>query len=379
MRVFQAIHGLDRNSGGASTYMELLAEELVNFSEVSVTVAAVDSGNNIDIDPVVKTIYTRPSGPPSFGYSSDYKGVLERSDAEIFHGNGLWQYPVHAMAKFAQKKKKPYIISPHGMLEPWSLTQNKFKKKMLMTLFQKKDIKQSRAIHVTSELEASNVRALGFDNPIAIIPNGINTREFCVPQATNQREKKTLLFLSRIHKKKGIELLINAWEALPSFVKSTWQVRIAGDGERGYIDSLCNEVDSKNLSESIKFIGPVWGPEKIKLYQSADLFVLPTYSENFGIVVAEALSCGVPVITTKGAPWEELESHHCGWWTDVNQTSFLAALERALSMSPKQLKEMGQRGRGLVEGKYDIHIVAQQMIELYNWLLLKSSKPQFVV
>jgi glycosyltransferase involved in cell wall biosynthesis len=379
VKVLQAIHGLDKNSGGASTYMKLLAQGMAAFPDVSVEVIAIDSGNNIEIDSPVKCTYVKARSAASFAYSSEYTNLVNRIDADIYHGNGLWQYPVHAMVKSAIRKKKPFIISPHGMLEPWSLTQGRLKKKLLMIAFQKKDIHRSRAIHVTSELEANHVKSLRFENPIAVIPNGINTNEFVIPQKRIRDGKKTLLFLSRIHKKKGIELLLDSWGVLNPAIRSDWQIAIAGDGDREYVKALQEEVDRRNLTDSIKFLGPVWGKEKVRLYQQADLFVLPTYSENFGIVVAEALACGVPVITTKGAPWQELQSRQCGWWTAINLTSIQSALEEALSLSEGELIEMGQRGRKLIEEKYDYKIVSRQMIDLYYWLLDRSSKPSFII
>ena len=120
------------------------------------------------------------------------------------------------------------------------------------------------------------------------------------------------------------------------------------------------------------------GQEKMQAYQNAQLFVLPSYSENFGIVVAEALACGTPVITTKGTPWEDLETHQCGWWIEIGVAPLKAVLEKVLSLSPKQLELMGKNGRQLMEQKYSMEAVAKHMYELYEWLLKKRERPHFV-
>ncbi len=120
--------------------------------------------------------------------------------------------------------------------------------------------------------------------------------------------QKTLLFLSRIHHKKGIELLLEAWQRIGKQLRSNWKINIAGNGESNYINNINQLITKKNLVGEIEIIGPKFGEDKIRTYRQADLFVLPTYSENFGIVVAEALAYGIPVITTKGTPWEELNT-----------------------------------------------------------------------
>jgi len=132
------------------------------------------------------------------------------------------------------------------------------------------------------------------------------------------------------------------------------------------------------LSKEIRIIGPQFGESKLATYHRADLFVLPTYSENFGIVVAEALSCGIPVITTKGTPWEELNSCNAGWWIELGVEPFVEALKQSMQLSDEERQVMGQNGRSLVEEKYSIESVAAKMIRLYTWILKGGEKPEFV-
>lgn len=369
MKVIHTISSIDKSSGGTSSYMQLLAGELTKYA--SITILTTKSPNPLTLAEGV---------PIVFKNKTSYLGTFLRNPEEIdlFHGNGLWQLPVHKMSIAARLANKPYIISPHGMLEPWALGVNKWKKDIALKLFQDRDLRRASCIHATASSEAENIRNLGFGNPLAVIPNGINLNEFFVNSVSQETRKKTMLFLSRIHPKKGIELLIEAWSSLNKSLKENWKVEIAGMGEITYIETLIRLIRKKNLSDEIKIIGPLFGGEKISAYQRCNLFVLPTYSENFGIVVAEALASRKPVITTKGTPWKELDTHHAGWWIDVGVEPLVMALNEALSLPESERRVMGNNGRKLVEEKYSIEFVAMQMITLYEWILGKGIKPDFV-
>lgn len=376
MKICHTITTIDKYEGGTSTYLQSLANELVKYSQVSI--ATLHSPNPLTFDDRISISESASLSCGFQGYSRLLKKNLSEIDIELFHGNGLWQYPVHAMSEIAYKRKIPYIISPHGMIEPWALKAGKWKKKLAMALFQRKDLKNAFCIHATAQSEADNIRNLGFTNPIAVIPNGIDVSEFPIKNSQFKKGKRTILFLSRIHQKKGIEILIKAWGKLDKTLRQNWQVEIAGNGEESYIASLQKLIDNKALSNEIRIIGPKFGTDKLKTYHRADIFVLPTYSENFGIVVAEALACGIPVITTNGTPWEELNMYNAGWWIDIGVDFLLQTLQKAMSISDFERKLMGQNGRKLIEDNYSIESVTKQMIELYDWVLGKTLKPSFV-
>ena len=168
---------------------------------------------------------------------------------------------------------------------------------------------------------------------------------------------KKILFLSRIHIKKGIENLIEAWSQIEINLRKNWIIEIVGNGEEAYIEVLQQKIMKHNLQEQIIIKPPVFGKDKIKLFREVSLFVLPTFSENFGIVVAESLASYTPVITTKGTPWEELNTCHAGWWIDIGVEPLKKALEtlgykdtyhfKDLIANPKKLmhwKELETKG-----------------------------------
>jgi glycosyltransferase involved in cell wall biosynthesis len=375
MKVSHVISSIDSNSGGTTEYLRLLTNQLsVKIDNVIITdITKTPAEFNQKV-----TIESAKSKSSFLNVSNDISKKMKRIECDLFHGNGLWQFPVYAMSKVAFKRNIPYIISPHGMLEPWSLKQGEIKKKIALKLFQYRDITNATCIHATAVMEKEQIRKLGFRNPIAVIPNGIRLEDFPNNQPIKKQTKKTVLFLSRIHPKKGIENLIDAWIALESEDKSNWSVTIVGNGELDYINQLQDKIAKNNLSEAIVIKGPVFGNDKIELYRNANLFVLPTSSENFGIVIAEALASFTPVITTKGTPWEDLQTYNCGLWIDLGIEPLKIALEKMLSTSQKDLDLMGMNGRKLIESKYSMESVAIKMLQLYYWILNKTEPPEFV-
>ncbi len=376
MEIVHFINTIDLNSGGPSKSVSdlalnqsLLGHKVIIFTNSSAKPYLSESPH--------KNLHLEFAKSPK-SFSNELRKYVDSNDFDLLHGHGIWQMPVHYMAQIAKRNKIPYLITPRGMLEPWALNEGKWKKKLALALYQRNDLAKADCIHATALMETENIRKLGFKNPVAVIPNGIDISEFPLLVERKQKDKKTLLFLSRIHPKKGIELLIEAWGKLPPNTRRGWQVEIAGNGEDSYIASLQQQIEFKKLTDECKIIGPQFGADKLAAYHRADLFVLPTYSENFGIVVAEALACGVPVITTKGAPWQELHTHKAGWWIEIGATPLAETLSQALQLPEEERQIMGQNSRKLVKEKYSIEAVAQQMIELYEWVLNKSEKPKFI-
>jgi len=299
-----------------------------------------------------------------------------KSRTTLIHSHGIWLPFNHYVSVIAQRYNVPLVISPRGMLEPWARNYRSWKKMLAWYLYQRRDLKAASVFHATSEQEAKNLQLLGLHIPIAIIPNAVDIPALSSKDGNKRKNIKTALFLSRIHPKKGLIDLVRAWARIRP---AGWQVVIAGPDEKGHQGEVEQEIQRHELTDTFNFIGPVNDLDKWTLYTSADLFILPSYSENFGVVVAEALASRLPVITTKGAPWADLEEHNCGWWIDIGVEPLVEALKKAMNLSTEERLTMGQNGRRLVEQDYSWDKIGKKMLSVYDWVLGGGAAPDCVI
>jgi glycosyltransferase involved in cell wall biosynthesis len=355
MKVIHYIDSIDVRGGGTTEYMRLLSITLKN--DVSLSIATGMSDNPINIEGVPVKFFNNSV----FRWSSlmnEFRTYLQSEKPDIVHINGIWSPQNWGFQKLAQELKIKVVVSPHGMLESWILQRNPLKKKIALFLFQNKAIKKADHIHATAQMEKNSIRKLGFENEITIIPNGIDLSD--IKQLKTTYGSKKMIFLSRIHPKKGIEILLEAWRNCDT---EDWVLEIAGNGDDEYTEGL---IESAGDLKNVHFVGAIYEDDKWNFIRSADVMVLPTYSENFGIVVAEALAVGIPVITTTGTPWQDLENYNCGWWIDLSVDNLEKTLNIALNTPTKVLETMGNYGRKLIAEKYNIKAVGKNMVELYN-------------
>jgi glycosyltransferase involved in cell wall biosynthesis len=285
----------------------------------------------------------------------------------VIHVNGLWTPFLHKMTRLAISESVPILLTTHGMLDPWALSHKYLKKKIAWYAYQKNDISSVDIIHTTSLVESNNVRDIGIKIPLVMIPNAVNMHS--KNRIFNYRETKVVLFLSRIHPVKGLLDLINAWNSIDT---KGWRLIIAGEGEKKYTQLIKNKVNAYHLESEISFIGHVSRKEKELLYLEADLFILPTHSENFGLAIAEAMSYGLPVITTKSAPWSIIEKDNCGWWVDVGVESLSKALTQSFNIPITDLQRKGENARKVIANNYTWPVVISKIVNVYKQLASKS-------
>jgi glycosyltransferase involved in cell wall biosynthesis len=280
---------------------------------------------------------------------------------DCVHIHGLWSPSL--MAKWWQWRRRgvPAIVSVHGMLEPWAMNHKRWKKLLGWYGYQRHCLNSADALHATSEREAASIRRLNLQPHIETIPWGTDLPSLA-PATERNADCRTALFVGRIYPVKGLPLLIDAWAQLRP---SGWTLNIIGPDQAGHRGELEARVRSSGLTEEISFIGPLSGDALQKAYETAELFVLPSHTENFGMAAAEALAHGLPVIASQGTPWEVLQRENCGWWPPVSVDGIAAALADATSRSHEQLAEMGRRGRDLVRRDFTWDSVAKQMQEVH--------------
>ena len=361
LKILHYIPSIDRTSGGVGAYMQLLAKELGKLCDLYIVTSASENPLSIENAKVI----TIPSKLTEFGkMKKEWCNLLNVIKPDIVHVNCCWMPQSAFIQKWAQKLGYKVILSPHGMLEPWIISRHYWTKKVpALLLYQKAAVVNADCIHATAESEKDNLLKLGYNSKVEVVANGIDVDSIVMKD--NWERKKNILFLSRVHLKKGIEFLLEAVAMIKEQLDG-YTINIAGEGESEYILSLKNKAKELEISDMVNFCGGIYGEKKWKLFREADVFVLPTYSENFGIVVGEALACGTPVITTKGTPWEELNTKHCGWWTEIGTEATKEALLSFLTLSEDELKEMGNNGRKLVKNRYSTRKIAQEMYSLYN-------------
>ena len=362
MTILHYTPSIDEQSGGVGAYLQLLTRELGKMCELHILTHPSEAELRLENC----TVHYMPyRWLPWNNCRKEFLTMLDEVRPDVFHTNSCWM-PVSALtAIWAKQKGYRVVYTPHGMLEPWCIRRHRWKKLPATWLFQRRGLQVCDVIHATSEMEREHLLQLGWNPNVVVIPNCVQMDRIRMKESWQRT--LTLLFLSRVHEKKGVPFLIEAVAVLREELAG-YTVKVVGPGEADYVAALKQQAERLGVGEMFQFLGPVFGDQKWQLYREADLFVLPTYSENFGIVIPEALASGTPVITTQGTPWNELETHHCGWWTEIGTEPLVAALRQFAALSDDDLRSMGQLGRALVEAEYTSEAVAGKFIELYEKL-----------
>lgn len=272
------------------------------------------------------------------------------------------------------RARAPFVVSPRGMLAPAALAFSPAKKRVFWKLLQGPAIRSAACLHATSEQEYEEIRKFGLNQPVAIIPNGIDVPELPSQPPARPTAERIVLSLGRIHPKKGLVPLVHAWSRVePKFPE--WRLKIVGPSEAGHDNELRALAAAVGLTR-ISIENPVYGEAKATAYQEADIFVMPTLSENFGLTITEALAAGTPAISTKGAPWSGLDRQGCGWWIDNGIEPLAAALAHAMALPRETLKAKGEKGREWMVRDFSWDRVARDMLDVYRWLAFGTALPK---
>ena len=290
-------------------------------------------------------------------------------DIDVLHIHGLWLKMYHNAAQWAKANNIPVIWSTHGMTAPWAMNHKRWKKLPAWLLYQERDLKKAAAIHCTTDLEAAWNKALGFKNcfiaPLGTHLPKINQFHSRTP---THNSNYTLLFVGRIYPVKGLVNLIKAWGMCNV---DGWKLRIVGPDQAGHLAELESLVRDLHLSDSVEFAGPKFGEELNAEYDKCDCLVLPSFTENFGATVVDALAHGKPCITSTFTPWSELRDCSCGWWVSNEPAALSATISEMMALDDSARSKMGANGRRLVEAKYSWDAVAGMIIRGYREILSK--------
>lgn len=271
--------------------------------------------------------------------------VLEGARWDVVHDNGLWLPYGAALARHCRAQGIPRLLSVRGMMQPWAWNHRRWKKRLAWALYQKRGVESAARLHATAEDEVGKIRERYPARRPLLIANGIDIPDMAPRTPKDADQTRTALFLGRLHPVKGLTMLVDAWAQLRP---GGWRLQLVGPDEDGYRAQLEAQIAAAGLTESIAIAGPASGGAKRAFYDAASLFLLPSYTENFGISAAEALAHGLPVITTTGTPWKVLETERCGWWVAPETGAIAGALADAAARPDADLVAMGATGRAWV-------------------------------
>lgn len=383
MTVTHVTGSVSRNAGGLFTSVRRLVESLHDREDASVNVIGLRDERTIDdieewrddVRPTALSVV----GPARWGYAPRLQRAIRDTEPDIVHVHGIWMYTSMVSGRYGRRTETPYLITPRGMLDPWAITHSGWKKKLAGWLFENRNMSKAACLHALCRREAKAIRSYGLETPVCEVPNAVD-----LPVLSEQGEdchsrkfgdQRVLLFLGRIHPKKGLRELIEAWEGLSEKQRKGWVVAVVGWDDGGFEKKLKEEVQKRGLQEEISFLGPRFGAEKEAMYRRADAFVLPSHGEGLPMTILEAWSYQLPVLMTPECNLEIGFDRGAALQADPTSSSLKAGLRRLFALSEEERQQMAEEGRALVEERFTWKRVAEDMSRVYQWILDGGTPP----
>ena len=406
MKVVHLVESVSRNGAGLSESVRRLSLGLAQNKKIDISVIAFrDKFTEVDL---IDWLPLRPKilSPLHLGFGFIYavglKDAVIEENPDLVHNNGLWLHPSIACTKWKQKAGKPYVISPQGMLDLWAIQYSAWKKRIACLLYENEHLRNAACLQALSEAETRSMRDFGLKNPICIIPNGtdipdIHGEKDKVNQEVNKNKsgsqappwdgsvekgRKVLLYLGRIHPKKGLPNLISALHRLQGREShnffSDWVLAIAGWDQNRHEAILRHQAEELCLNGQVIFLGPQFKEAKTSAYRHADAFILPSFSEGMPMAVLEAWAYGLPILMTSACNLPEGFKSEAAIRIDPQVESIGQGLEVLASMTDRERKAMGMRGRRLVETNFSLPKITADMKAVYEWVLGGGNRPNCV-
>lgn len=385
MKVAFVLSSISRANGGISESVRRLAQSLRATGSANIAVASLrDAHTDADL-PLWLPLTPRCAavrGPRALGFAPGLAAALQDADADVTHAAGLWMYPSLANRTWARRARRPYLISPHGMLDAWALRNSAWKKQLAGRLFERAHLEGAACLHALCDAEAASIRACGLKNPICILPNGVDLPAAphpATPPAWAERlpaGRRVLLFLGRIHPKKGLLNLLQAWTRLPA--PPDWQLVVAGWDQGGHQQELEQFAATHGLRDQITFVGPLHGAAKSAAYAHAHGFILPSFSEGLPMTVLEAWAHGLPVLMTAACNLPEGFAEGAAIEISTDPDIMARSLLQFFSAVEHERAALGLNGRSLAQNKFDWTRIAGEMLSVYRWVTGAEPRPACV-
>lgn len=394
MRLLITMSSISRMAGGLYSSVRHLAKNLTDKG-VQIDVLALqdryaeeDSGAWA---PVVPRVF-KSMDVLNFRFSPQLiRAVMANKYADMVHSHGLWQSPDLAAYLWACRHKKPSIVSPHGMLDAWAVGHSKWKKRMALALFEREHIENAACLHALTEQEMNSLRTFGLNNPVCVIPNGVDlppqeevssgNGPLMPPGLPAGDKRKMLFYLGRLHPKKNLPNLLHAWALLCKQKPvrcAEWVLVIAGWDESGHRHRLEQLIKDLRIQSSVILPGPLYDEAKDAWYRRVSAFVLPSMSEGLPVSVLEAWSYSVPVLMTEQCNLPKGFETQAAIKTGIDVQSISRGLDELTGMPAVELAAMGCRGRRLVAEEYSWDRISSRMLLVYKWLVGGGARPDCV-
>jgi len=366
-----------------------LALELIK-SDIDVEIhSLIDKHTNDDLEawsPLLPNTH-KVFGPNSIGYSLTYYDSLIASNSSVGHIHALWSYTSYALFKWSRTVEKGYLLSANGYLDPWALANSGVKKNIAFKFGYRSIIEDASCIQVNSSFEYDSIRNLGLVSPICMISNGVVLPDLDIqqdrPWPTIEQGRKILLFLGRIDKKKGVDLLLSAWSSIINKSENKdWNLVLVGfnDNPTTYELSVKSFIKKNGLKDNITCLNGMYGNDMEACYRNCDAFILPSFSEGASISVLNAWAFSKPVIATDECGFPDAVSYGSAIKVETNLLSVETGILKCIEMNDKDRLIMGQMGRKLVALKYSWKSVANEISKIYKWIISKDNdRPESLI
>lgn len=376
LRIGLLVGSLGTVSGGVGEAVSALARALARTGEAQVEVFTLRHADEAVPELGAIPVHSLPfNGPASFGFAAGLSRRLKARDIDVLHVHGLWMYQSVAALHWARSTKLPYLVSPHGMLDPWALRNSRVRKLVARYLYEDRHLARAGLLHALCAGEADAIRLAGVKTPVAVIPNGVAPAKRCREPASWRAalgdNVRVLLFLGRVTAKKQVLELIEAWARLRDEA-SGWHLVVIGPAEPAYFARLKQAVAESGLSAHIHLLPPAYGDARAAAYASADAFILPSLSEGLPMAVLEAFAAGLPALLTPQCNLPEAFAHGCALPIGTSVAEIATGLRQFFAMPAETLQEMGRRGARLAAEEYDWDVVARRFLAVYGKLAVRG-------
>ena len=382
MRILHVVRGLT-NSSGTTHIVGPLAEEQARLGH-AVSVYFVEKGAEPPVTPDADLVESACFPVTAFGGHPGLSLPLVRQlDAtvgtfDVVHVHAVWNFATYAAMRAAERAGVPTIVAPQGSLEPWALAAGSWRRRFYARHLERPLIDRASRLQALTAAEEAQFRAYGLSAPAAVIPNGVRPGWLATPRRSLAADfglppgARTLVSLSRLHPKKGLDILIRGFALLARDAPGVTLVIAGGDCGSGYGDALRGLACDLSVADSCRFLGEVGGEEKRRVLAGGDAFALISHSEGLPVAVLEAMAAGLPVVVTPGCNLPEVESAEAGLVVAADPAAVAVALARLFS-DPERMRVQGGNARRLVAERFTWPAIAETTIAVYRQMIAEAS------